>query len=165
MVLFLLFVLVIALIITFAILAGKKNRESYKTWGGPMKKNCPTCCGNVDRYLGPQLYKNYCPNSTPPAFENTQQYDNYYFPQDTDNAHNFFAKMQENFVAGRNEGKSNFEKQITECKEKGLKPAYNPDICTENNNYKPYSNCKCVDDKNNCKECYPPINLDKYQKD
>jgi len=38
MVLFLLFVLVIALIITFAILAGKKHRESYKTWGGPMKK-------------------------------------------------------------------------------------------------------------------------------
>ena len=166
MVLFLLFVLVIALAVTFAILSGKKQRESYKTWGSE-KKSCPKCCGNIDWYLGPQLYKDYCPDSVPPAFKDTEQYDAYYFPKDTDNAHKYFGKMQENFVAERNEeweGKTSFEKQNEECKQKGLKAANNPEICTEGTNYKPYANCKCVDEQNNCKECYPPIDLDKYQK-
>jgi hypothetical protein len=63
----------------------------------------------------------------------------------------YFGNLQENL--------SGFDRQASECKQKGLKPAYNPTVCTDGDTYEPSANCKCVDKKNNCKECYNKINF------
>jgi len=61
----------------------------------------------------------------------------------------YFGNLQENL--------SGFDRQAGECNQKELKPAYNPAVCTEGDDYEPSANCKCVDEKNNCKECYGKI--------
>ena len=47
-----------------------------------------------------------------------------------------------------------------ECKEQGLKPAYMPSICVVDGKLKSFSNCKCMNDKGECKVCYPEIKKD-----
>jgi len=163
MVLFLLIILIFALVITFVILEAKP-KENYVNYNQPKNypfgskdpNNCPTCCGNIDWYLGPKLYQKYCPGDVPPAFEDTKAYNAYYSPRETTNAENYYGKLQENFT-----GVDSFIKQNNECKEKGLKAAYNPNICVEKG--KINANCKCVDELGNCKECYPPIEFSKYE--
>ncbi len=61
----------------------------------------------------------------------------------------YFGNIQENL--------SGFDRQVDECNKKGLKPAYNPAICTDEDTYEPSANCKCVDKKNNCKECMEKV--------
>jgi hypothetical protein len=61
----------------------------------------------------------------------------------------YFGNLQENLPW--------FERQAGECKQKGLKPVYNPAVCTEGDTYEPSANCKCVDENNNCKECYGKV--------
>lgn len=165
MVLFLLILLIFSLVITFVILEAKpKNKESFVAYnkpkiypfGGREPNSCPTCCGNIDWYLGPKLYKDYCPGDVPPAFEDTKAYNAYYSPREDTQAQNYYGKLQESFT-----NSNSFKKQNEECKEKGLKAAHNPDICVENGEIN--ANCKCTDDLNNCKECYPPIKFSKYE--
>jgi len=165
MVLFLLIVLIFALVITFVILEAKpKNKENYVNYNQPKNypfgskdpNNCPTCCGNIDWYLGPKLYNKYCPGDVPPAFENTKAYNAYYFPKEDNAAQNYYGKLQESFTNA-----PSFKQQNDECKEKGLKAALNPNICVEEG--KINANCKCVDEQGNCKECYPPIEFSKYE--
>lgn len=153
MTLFLLFVLIIALVITFAILAGRPKRlENFRLYGGRNPKGSFDCCGNIDWFLGPKLYKKTCPGDVPPAFQDTSAYNAYYNPINNPQAHKYFEKLQENFT-----------NQEKECKEENLLPSYNPTICTVDKQYNPYANCKCVDAKNNCKKCFPNINLGKYE--
>ena len=63
--------------------------------------------------------------------------------------------------------KENFENYLYpikglggECKEQGLKPAYMPSICVVDGKLKSFSNCKCMNDKGECKVCYPEIKKD-----
>ena len=74
----------------------------------------------------------------------------------------------------KRESYKNFEKQIenyqnylypikglsTECKDQGLKPAFMPHVCSVDGKLKPFSNCKCMNDKGECKVCYPEIKKD-----
>jgi len=46
------------------------------------------------------------------------------------------------------------------CKEQGLKPSYMPKACYIDGNLNSYANCKCEDEKGNCKICYPEIKKD-----
>ncbi len=68
----------------------------------------------------------------------------------------YFGNLQENL--------SGFERQAGKCKQKGLKPAYNPAVCTEGDTYELSANCKYVDKKNNCKEFYGKIQIHKIEK-
>lgn len=163
MVLFLLILLIFSLVITFVILEAKpKNKENFVAYdkpkiypfGGREPDNCPECCGNIDWYLGPKLYKEYCPEDVPPAFENTKAYNAYYFPREDEQAQNYYGKLQESFT------NTTFQKQKEQCKKKGLLPSYNPTICLQEG--KITANCKCVDEFNNCKKCYPPIQYSNY---
>lgn len=152
MTLLLLFVLVIALAITFAILSAKNKRmENFHQFSGRNPNGCFDCCGNIDWFLGPKYYKKLCPGSVPPAFQSTSAYNSYYNPMnDPENSHKHFNKLQENF--------SNKE----ECPE-GESPAYNPHICSKKGKIDPYANCQCVDNKNNCTKCYPNVDIQEYQ--
>jgi len=47
-----------------------------------------------------------------------------------------------------------------ECSKEGLKPAFMPKVCDINGNLDVYSNCKCTNDKGDCKLCYPKIKRD-----
>ena len=47
-----------------------------------------------------------------------------------------------------------------ECKDQGLKPAFMPSICVVDGKLKTFSNCKCMNDKGECKVCYPEIKKD-----
>lgn len=47
-----------------------------------------------------------------------------------------------------------------ECEKEGLKAAYMPTTCVIDNKMNPYSNCKCMNDKGECKICYPEIKKD-----
>ena len=132
MVIFLILILIFSLFITYIILDAKKTKENY-TGRGRDPNSPPKCCGNIDWYLGEKKYNEYCPQ---------RQY---------------YGKLQETFT-----GADSFIKESNECKDKGLKLAYNPSVCTVNDEYEPSANCKCVDDKNKCKECYAKIDLSKY---
>jgi hypothetical protein len=46
------------------------------------------------------------------------------------------------------------------CAKEGLKPSYMPKACYVNGKMDSYANCKCEDDKGNCKICYPDIKKD-----
>ena len=98
MTLLLLFVLVIALAITFAILSAKNKRmENFHQYSGRNPNGCFDCCGNIDWFLG-KYYKKLCPGSVPPAFQNTSAYNSYYNPMnDPENSHKHFNNLQENF--------------------------------------------------------------------
>ena len=45
-------------------------------------------------------------------------------------------------------------------KEAGLNPSYMPKACYVDGKMNTYANCKCEDDKGNCKICYPTIKKD-----
>ena len=46
------------------------------------------------------------------------------------------------------------------CSKEGLKPSYMPKACYVDGKMNSYANCKCEDDKGNCKICYPDIKKD-----
>ena len=78
----------------------------------------------------------------------------------------FFVNMYLKKEEFRNQ-KENFENYLYpikglggECKEQGLKPAYMPSICVVDGKLKSFSNCKCMNDKGECKVCYPEIKKD-----
>ena len=151
-VLFLFIILIFALIIIFVILEAKKPKpvqENLYLFGGRNPNGKFNCCGNIDWYLGPKAYKKDCPGTIPPAFQDVRDY---------------YASIQENFTnAPSNDPykKKGFNKQVEECAQKGLKPAYNPSICTKDNtNLVPEANCKCIDEFGSCKECFPKVSFD-----
>lgn len=47
------------------------------------------------------------------------------------------------------------------CEKEGLLPSYMPKACFVDGNMNSYANCKCEDDRGNCKICYPTIKQDK----
>ena len=100
-----------------------------------------TCYGNADWHLGEKEYKRMCPDSMPPAFENTRS--------------SHCSYLQENFRYDNQTDKKDRE----ECKEKGYNLAYNRS-CVENGKLKTNANCKCIDDEEDCKVCFPPYKLD-----
>ena len=108
-----------------------RNQERYNS----------ECCGNADWHLGEKEYRKICPDSTPPAFENTRS--------------NHCSYLQENFRYDN----ENDNKNRKECKGKGYELAENRS-CVENGKLRTNANCKCVDDKKNCKICFPPYKLD-----
>jgi hypothetical protein len=134
MVLFLILILIFALFITYLFMGKKKITESYnnyRTFGGRPPNEPPKCCGNLDWYMGEKKYQEYCAG------------------KDEEKMVEYFGNLQENLT--------DFQRQNEECKKKGLKAANNPTVCTEKDSYKPAANCKCVDEKNNCKICYDEI--------
>lgn len=46
------------------------------------------------------------------------------------------------------------------CSKEGLKPSYMPKACFIDGKMNSYANCKCEDNKGNCKICYPVIKKD-----
>jgi hypothetical protein len=46
------------------------------------------------------------------------------------------------------------------CSKKNLFPSFMPKACYVDGNLNSYSNCKCEDEKGNCKICYPEIKKD-----
>jgi hypothetical protein len=46
------------------------------------------------------------------------------------------------------------------CRAQGLKPSYMPKACYVDGKMNTYANCKCEDEKGNCKICYPIIKKD-----
>jgi len=108
-----------------------KNHERYNR----------TCYGNADWHLGEKKYREMCPDSTPPAFENTRS--------------SHCSYLQENFRYDSQTDK----KYREECNEEGYELAYNVS-CVENGKLKTNANCKCVDDNEDCKVCFPPYKLD-----
>ena len=46
------------------------------------------------------------------------------------------------------------------CEKDKLLPSFMPKACYVNGNLNSYSNCKCEDEKGNCKICYPEIKKD-----
>jgi hypothetical protein len=46
------------------------------------------------------------------------------------------------------------------CSKDNLFPSYMPKACYVNGKLNSYSNCKCQDEKGNCKLCYPEIKKD-----
>jgi hypothetical protein len=102
------------------------------------------CYGNADWYLGEKEYKQLCPDSTPPAFENTRS--------------SHCSNIQENFCSTQAPVPKYYENIIEECNQLGYEPAYNK-ICSEDNKLKTNANCKCSDNLGNCKMCFPPIKI------
>jgi len=50
------------------------------------------------------------------------------------------------------------------CKKIGYQTSTGPQLCSNKRNTLYTSNCRCEDDKGNCKVCWPPISLQrKYQ--
>jgi hypothetical protein len=46
------------------------------------------------------------------------------------------------------------------CAKENLKPSYMPKACYMNGTLNSYANCKCEDERGNCKICYPVIKKD-----
>jgi hypothetical protein len=46
------------------------------------------------------------------------------------------------------------------CEKDNLKSSFMPKACYVDGNLNPYANCKCEDEKGNCKICYPEIKKD-----
>jgi hypothetical protein len=46
------------------------------------------------------------------------------------------------------------------CKKENLYPSYMPKACYVDGELNSYANCKCEDEKGNCKICYPTIKKD-----
>jgi hypothetical protein len=45
----------------------------------------------------------------------------------------------------------------SQCEEEDLYPSFMPKICTINGKMNTYANCKCEDERGECKICYPTI--------
>ena len=103
------------------------------------QKYNPECCGNADWHLGEKKYNKMCPYSTPPAFENTRG--------------SHCSYIRENFTS------ENDKKIMDECERDGYKMAYNLS-CVENGKVVNGVNCKCADNNDNCKVCFPKIKHD-----
>ena len=100
-----------------------------------------TCYGNADWHLGEKKYREMCPDSTPPAFENTRS--------------SHCSYLQENFTSTKTYVPKYYENIIEECNELGYEPAYN-EICSKDNKLRTGALCKCKDKSGKCKVCYPP---------
>jgi hypothetical protein len=138
MVVFLILILIFALFITYILLNAKKTTESYNNYQpyrGRAPNGPPGCCGNLDWYMGSEKYTQYCAGKD--GSNGNEKLEEY------------FGNLQEDL--------SGFKQQVDECKQNGLKPAYNPAVCTKGDTYEPSANCKCVDKKNNCKECMEKV--------
>lgn len=163
MVVFLILILIFALFMTYLILNAKKTSESYtnydpyKPFRGRAPNAPPGCCGNLDWYLGTEGYNKYCGVNGSGANGSANgggcsaggNVAGNVASDNNNNLHEYFGNLQENV--------SGFQRQADECKQKGLKAAYNPSVCTVDDEYQPSANCKCMDEKNNCKECYGKI--------
>jgi len=140
---FLLGIIIIAFVVFIAVRLFQNNRninqmkESFRNH----ERYNRACYGNADWHLGEKKYREMCPDSTPPAFENTRS--------------SHCSYLQENF---RYDNKTD-KKYREECKEEGYKLAENRS-CYENGELNIYANCKCVDDNKNCKVCFPPYKLE-----
>ena len=108
-----------------------KNHERYNR----------TCYGNADWHLGEKEYKRMCPDSTPPAFENTRSSHCSYF--------------QENFTSIQTSVPKYYENTIEECNKLGYEPVFESKICSRDNKVITDSLCKCSDKKGNCMVCLP----------
>ena len=140
---FLLGIIIITFVVFIAVRLFQNNRninqmkESFRNH----ERYNRTCYGNADWHLGEKKYREMCPDSTPPAFENTRS--------------SHCSYLQENFRYDSQTDKKDRE----ECKEEGYELAYNVS-CVENGKLKTNANCKCVDDNEDCKVCFPPYKLD-----
>lgn len=141
---FLLGIIIIAFIVFIAVRLFQNNRninqmkESFRNH----ERYNRTCYGNADWHLGEKKYIEMCSDSTPPAFENTRS--------------SHCSYLQENF---RYDNKTD-KKHRKECRKKGYDLAYNVSSCVENGKFINNANCKCVNDDNNCKLCFPQIKID-----
>jgi hypothetical protein len=141
---FLLGIIIIAFIVFIAVRLFQNNRninqmkESFRNH----ERYNRACYGNSDWHLGEKKDREMCSDSTPPAFENTRS--------------SHCSYLQENF---RYDNKTD-KKHRKECKEKGYDLAYNVSSCVENGKFINNANCKCVNNDNNCKLCFPRIKID-----
>lgn len=141
---FLLGIIIIAFIVFIAVRLFQNNRninqmkESFRNH----ERYNRACYGNADWHLGEKKYSQMCPDSTPPAFENTRS--------------SHCSYLQENF---RYDNKTD-KKHRKECRKKGYDLAYNVSSCVENGKFINNANCKCVNNDNNCKLCFPRIKID-----
>jgi hypothetical protein len=140
---FLLGIIIIAFIvfISFRLFQNNRNINQMKESFRNHERYNRTCYGNADWHLGEKKYREMCPDSTPPAFENTRS--------------SHCSYLQENFRYDNQTDK----KYREECKEEGYELAYNVS-CVENGKLKTNANCKCIDDNEDCKVCFPPYKLD-----
>lgn len=106
-----------------------------------------TCYGNADWHLGEKKYKRLCPDSTPPAFENTRS--------------SHCSNIQENFTSAQIPVPKYYENTIKECNELGYNPVFESRICSKDNKLRTNALCKCSDKiSHDCKVCFPPYKLD-----
>jgi hypothetical protein len=49
------------------------------------------------------------------------------------------------------------------CEKEGLMPSYMPKVCSIDGKINSYANCKCQDEKGNCKLCYETLEKHKAQ--
>lgn len=129
--------IIIITFIVFIIVQLANNKKKINQ----MRENFSACCGNADWHLGENEYHRLCPDSTPPAFENTRS--------------SHCSYLQENF---RYDNKTD-KKYRNECKKNKYELAYNMS-CVQDGKLITNANCKCVDNKNNCKVCFPKIKID-----
>ena len=148
MVCLLLVILFLVLAILYPFLNKKKEHFNDRKFN--------RCCGNMDWYLGDQLYNQECKKNKSKAMES---FKNKAEEEETHHHKEQVAKpikFKKNFIEQDDEDLEKF------CQSHGLKAAYSPMICTEgeglNISYDYNRNCKCVDEKNNCKMCYPKPN-------
>jgi hypothetical protein len=105
-----------------------------------------TCYGNADWHLGEKEYKRLCPDSTPPAFENTRS--------------SHCSYLQENFTSAQRYVPKYYENTIEECKKLGYEPVFESKICSKDNKLRTNALCKCKDRvSGDCKVCNSPIKL------
>ena len=132
------FITFIVFIIVQLVNNKKKINQMRENFSNQQKYNSAACCGNADWHLGEKEYNRECPDSTPPAFENTHG--------------SHCSYIRENFTSNKD------KKVMNECRKLGHKPAYNQ-ICVQNEKLITNANCKCSDDLNNCKVCFPKIKI------
>jgi hypothetical protein len=140
---FLLGIIIITFIVFIAVrlFQNNKNINQMKENFRNHERYNRACCGNLDWYLGEKKYKGLCPDSTPPAFENTRS--------------SHCSYLQENFTSAQTHVPKYYENTIEECNKLGYEPAYNK-ICSKDNKVIIDSLCKCSDRTNgDCKVCLP----------
>ncbi len=148
---FLLGIIIITFVVFIAVRLFQNNRninqmkESFRNH----ERYNRTCYGNADWHLGEKKYREMCPDSTPPAFENTRS--------------SHCSDIQENFYSNQSPIRKYYENIIEECEELGYEPSYN-EICSKDNKVIANALCKCKDKSGDCKVCYPPdkkVNMNK----
>jgi hypothetical protein len=146
---FLLGIIIITFIVFIAVRLFQNNRNINQ-----MKENFRNherynraCYGNADWYLGEKKYREMCPDSTPPAFENTRS--------------SHCSNIQENFTSAQTHVPKYYEDIIEECNELGYEPVFESKICSKDNKLRTNALCKCKDRiSGDCKVCLPPIKID-----